>query len=93
MLINRIRAYGRQEGYFRYESPDEVKEATSFTCQHCGFVVPVPLLADPANIGGVCKLCMGLICPRCVSLGRCDPIERKLERMERAETALRHFME
>lgn len=88
MLRNRIRAYGNQEGYFRWEGPDQVKEATSFTCGHCSFVTAVPLMADPANIGGMCKLCGKLICPRCVNLERCDPIEAKLERMERNQTAV-----
>ena len=83
MLFNRIRAYGTQSGYERYESPDGVREWSTFTCQHCNKVVRVPMHADPAEIGGLCKVCMGLVCPRCAGLGRCDPFEAKLERVER----------
>jgi len=82
MLRNRIRAYGSQAGTFIYQDPDKTKEVSSFTCQHCNFVVAVPFGADPANIGGLCKRCMGLICPKCVTLGDCDPIEKKIERWE-----------
>lgn len=78
----RLRAYRSQQGEFRYEGPDGIKQASSFTCQHCNFVVAVPLMADPANIGGLCKRCMGLICPKCVARGDCDPIELKIDRME-----------
>lgn len=91
VLAGRIRAYGNQSGEFRYEDPDKVEECSSFTCQHCNHVVPVPVGADPANIGGMCKSCMGLICPRCVNLGACDPIEKKIERMEELERFYRNL--
>ena len=53
-------------------------------------VVHVPPRADPADIGGLCSLCMGLICPKCVGKG-CDPLEKKLERQEAHYHALRSY--
>lgn len=89
----RLRAYGRQEGYAAYSEDGRVKrEATTFCCQHCNKLVFVPLKADPANMGGLCKLCMGLICPACVERNYCDPIEAKIERMEREGEMLRRLI-
>ncbi len=55
------------------------KECDTFTCAHCNRVVHVPALTDPANIGGLCKQCMGFICPACVEKAACTPFESKLE--------------
>src|SRR5262245_10093383 len=57
-------------------------ETDTFSCGHCNRVVHVPARSDPANIGGLCRVCMRLVCPTCVG-GACDVIERKLERAER----------
>ena len=85
LRAGRIALYRDQVGYLAYTDPDprRSKEGRTFTCQHCSRVTYVPPGGDPADIGGLCKLCMGLICPRCVALGYCDPIEKKIERMER----------
>jgi hypothetical protein len=56
-------------------------ERETFTCNHCSRIVHVAARADPANIGGMCKLCMKLICPRCVG-GRCIPWVEKIDRLE-----------
>jgi hypothetical protein len=66
-------------------------ETDSFTCRHCSRVVFVPVKADPATIGGMCYGCMGLICSGCVATGKCDPLEAKLERMERRQDTLRSY--
>lgn len=58
-----------------------VKEEDTFTCQHCGKVVFVKPLCDPADMGGRCTCCDSLICKDCVGKG-CDHLEKKLARME-----------
>lgn len=70
-------------GYAVWTDADgQVKETDTFTCHHCQFVVFVPARTDPANLGGLCKQCMGLICPTCVAKGICTPFEKALEQME-----------
>lgn len=79
----RIALYRGQEGYAVYTDPDRTVERRSFTCQHCNRLTLVAPGADPADIGGLCKVCMGLVCPRCAGIDRCDPVEAKMERAER----------
>lgn len=66
-------------------------EADTFTCGHCNRIVHVPPRTDPANIGGLCKQCMSLVCSKCVATGRCDPLEKKIERMEAKAHAIRSY--
>ena len=69
-----------------------VREADTFTCQHCnriGIVQPFRG-AEESGSGAMCYGCGGLICLGCLKASRqndvprCDHIERKLERQERA---------
>src|SRR5262249_41460565 len=62
-----------------------VTEFDTFTCGHCNRVIHVPVRQRPEDIGGLCKVCMRLVCPTCVGHA-CDVIERKLERAERKNT-------
>ncbi len=62
------------EGGVRHHEP----EIDTFTCGHCNRIVHVPARADPANIGGLCKQCMGLVCNRCYAKGSCTPWEQKM---------------
>lgn len=81
----KVMLYRGQVGEYEYRPPEgALREGRTFTCQHCNKVVFVPPMADPADLGGLCKLCMGLICPTCAALGVCDTFEAKLERIERA---------
>lgn len=57
-------------------------ERSTLTCGHCNRIVIVKPKCDPADLGGLCKVCMKLICPQCYGLDRCDPFEKKLERAE-----------
>lgn len=66
-------------------------ECDSYTCGHDGRVVFVPPKQKPEDIGGLCFMCMKLICPACVAAGKCDPLEAKLERMERRQDTLRSY--
>lgn len=72
-------------GYLVESGPNGiVREHGTFTCAHCQQIVPVKPFCDAADAGGMCKSCMGLICSHCVDIGACDPIEKKIERVERA---------
>ena len=69
------------QGYACISGPDGIREADTFTCNHCQRVVHVKARADPAEIGGFCTLCSKHICKHCVGLG-CMPFEKKMERLE-----------
>lgn len=78
-------------GYSIITDPETgIKEADTFTCQHCNRVIFVKPFADPASMGGRCSCCDGLICPNCVGKG-CDPMEEKLKRQEASYEALRSY--
>lgn len=72
-------------GYATLSSPDGIKEQDAFTCAHCNKIVHIP--HKPAQTpGGTCPQCgWKLICDYCVSTGKCDPFEKKLERIEASD--------
>jgi hypothetical protein len=73
----------RPGGYMTVTEPDKATiERDTFTCGHCNGIVIVLPNQPPEDMGGQCKLCMSLTCAHCTGLGRCDPFEKKLERME-----------
>lgn len=57
-------------------------EIDTYTCAHCNAVKHVSPKCDPADLGGLCKQCMGLICPKCVEKRTCTPWEKQMEAME-----------
>lgn len=63
-----------------------ISEQDTFTCFHCNCVVAVPVKARPEDIGGMCMVCMKLICPRCVGQG-CKPFEEQIAQAERRSGA------
>lgn len=73
---------GRQRGFVQVSGPTGVEEYETFTCGHCGQIKKVPPKASPDELGGLCKVCMSMICPACVGKNRCDPLEEKLKRQE-----------
>ena len=85
-------SYGFSRGLFVYDEPEkQTREVESFTCGHCNFVTKIKPRCDPADAGGLCKRCMRLICKGCAGAMRCDPIEKKLERAEARQEALRSY--
>ena len=78
-------------GYATLIGPEQMKESATFTCGHCMSIRHVKPYCDPADLGGLCKICMTVICEKCVGLG-CDPFEKKIERQEAAGRA-RRWME
>jgi hypothetical protein len=69
----------------------ETKERATFSCAHCSAIRHVKPFCDPADLGGLCKSCMGVICEQCLGRG-CDPLIKKIERME-AEGHARRWMQ
>ena len=71
-------------GYATLTTPlgGTVKEADTFTCGHCNSIVHIRPREPLENMGGRCGMCDRLICPTCVTTGRCDPFEEKLKRQE-----------
>lgn len=67
------------------------KECDTFTCGHCQRVVFVKPMCDPADAGGLCYACDRHICRQCVGLGKCEVIEKKLERWEDAGRIAREY--
>lgn len=81
----------REGGYAIITEPGKPdREASTFTCSHCCRVSHVKAGARAEDIGGLCKICMGLVCSECVGKG-CDPLEEKLKREEARYDALRSY--
>lgn len=88
-----------------YDPEAPLWERDTFTCKHCNRVVFVPLKSDLQSEQGEKKLvvsprrgfeehgyclkCDDLICQGCAKRDRCDPFERKLERLEGRQISLR----
>lgn len=65
-------------------------EYDTMVCNHCNSITHVKARMRPEDIGGLCKQCMGLICPRCLD-GPCVPFAKKLDMAEKREIALRSY--
>jgi hypothetical protein len=57
----------------------------TLTCAHCGAIYEKPAPGAPY---GFCTLCFKPTCLRCGGSLRCDPFEKKLERIERRSKLL-----
>ena len=73
----------RPGGFLVCTEPGGTSTTDTFSCQHCNTIVAVPVRARPEDIGGMCQKCWQLICPRCVRIGGCTPLEKMIEQMER----------
>lgn len=60
------------------------KEVDTFTCAHTNKIVEVPPFSRPEDMGGLCKVCMGLICKEEVGKG-CTPFLKRLDQVEKAD--------
>lgn len=78
-------------GYATLTDPEQTREADTFSCFHCQRIVHVRPLTDAADAGGLCKVCMKLICGPCVDAGSCVPWERTFEKIEARDRALRSY--
>ena len=77
----------RPGGIAILSGPNGVTEQDTYSCGHCQAIVQVPPRASPSSLGGLCKVCMHLICPRCTDVGTCTPWERQMEKMEARQRA------
>ena len=57
-------------------------EIDTYLCNHCNAVKHVLPRMDAADMGGLCKICMGLTCPKCTAKGTCTPWEEQMLRRE-----------
>lgn len=75
----------QHSGYATLCDPEGIREFDTFSCSHCGRIEHVmPKPAPPP--GGVCTACgFKMICDSCVEKGTCDPLEKKLQRLEDAD--------
>lgn len=81
----------REGGYATITDPEKpLVEISTFTCVHCCRITHVKSKQRPEDLGGLCKICMGLICSECVGKG-CDPLEEKLRREEAKYQSLRSY--
>jgi hypothetical protein len=76
--------YGKSTGFLESYGEAGTFRRDTATCQHCCFVIVVEPYCDPADFGGLCRQCMGIICPRCVKKAKCIPTEKMIEQMEAA---------
>lgn len=68
-----------------------VTEYDTYSCKHCGSIRHVRPRQRPEDIGGLCKQCMGLICPYCVDEGRCTPLEKRIQEAEERDYRRRQW--
>ncbi len=70
-------------------------ERDSYTCNHCSCIVHVQPRQRPEDLGGLCKVCMGLLCPRCYALRmagkNCETWEAQMDEMEAHARFSREF--
>ncbi len=72
------------QNYSICENPDGLRgECDTFTCNHCQRQVFVPPGKSAYDLGGGCRICESLICPKCVDLGTCRPWEEHMLAVER----------
>ena len=81
----------KERGQGTISGPDGETRHSTFTCFHCNKVVVVVQGCAPEDMGGLCKMCMGLTCPECTDKGSCDPFEKKMERAEASDRARRSY--
>jgi hypothetical protein len=77
-------------GYLQISCDGVVHERDSFTCNHCNRVSFVKPKQDPADLGGLCKTCMGLICSACVGQ-ECRTLMARIEAAEASYHARRSY--
>ena len=66
-------------------------ERSTFSCFHCNRVSFVRPKQRAEDIGGLCKQCMGLLCPACADRRVCLPWEKQMEHQEARYHALRSY--
>lgn len=76
-------------GVITYADGRAIEHDTT-TCTHCNRITIVKARQKPEDIGGLCKMCMGLICPACVGHA-CVTLEKRLAAQEASYHARRSY--
>lgn len=75
--------------------PSGVLERDGYTCNHCQRIVHVQPRQRPEDLGGLCKVCMNLLCPHCYALRMkgavCKTWEKQMDEMEARDRFHRQF--
>ena len=85
----------RPQGYSTLVEPGAATaETDTMTCGHCQHITHVKPFCDPAELGGLCKVCDKLICKHCyrdrMKYGKpCKTWEARMEVMESKDRFLR----
>lgn len=67
------------------DADGHVHERAAFTCRHCGLPVMVPDGMKLDDVAYGCRVCGGLVCPRCGRQGSCKETGEFMKRVEIAE--------
>lgn len=80
----------KARGYLTITGPGGVEqEADTATCAHCCGVWIVKSKTGEGDLGGWCRMCGAMICPKCADKGSCTPFEKRLLKMEARSRMLR----
>jgi rRNA maturation endonuclease Nob1 len=69
-----------------YDLFGNVVVTEKLTCNHCQKIFNKPGPNDPV---GFCHQCFAPVCLACGAIDRCDPFEKKLERLEQRARLLK----
>lgn len=65
-------------------------EFDTTVCCHCNKIFHITPGCRPEDLGGFCRLCMLVTCPKCAD-GECTPFERRLDEMEKRDYVKRQY--
>lgn len=68
--------------------PNGTIETSYFACAHCNTMVEIKSKDDPL---GFCHKCFYPLCIKCGATNRCEPFEKKLERIEARDRMLKNI--
>jgi hypothetical protein len=82
MITTRPKSYFQRFDIDPPKGQEKLFECDVMACQHCGKQVFIPK-GGLHDVGDLCRHCWGFICPACVKLGTCNPLEKQLIESER----------
>jgi hypothetical protein len=69
----------KHRSFIQRTGPEGTTETPCYTCAHCNTVVEIKSKTQDM---GFCHMCFYPTCINCGALDKCDPFEKKLERIE-----------
>ena len=67
------------KSFIQRSGPEGTTESKCYTCAHCNIIVEIKSKEQPM---GFCHMCFYPTCIKCGALTKCDPFEKKIERLE-----------